>query len=164
MRKAWFPSVVAGIAVAAVATACSPGATPVAPRSLQPLVSAADTPDAGPSWIAARVEQPATIEADPTDAPVFCSPCHPLVGTYINSLVAVRGGYVAVGYDQPPSHAAAWSSADAMTWKRETDLPAPDGSGISAAVSGPDGSVLAVGWRGGTAATWRTTDGAAWSP
>jgi hypothetical protein len=85
------------------------------------------------------------------------------VGTYIDSLVAVRGGYIALGFDQPPSHAAVWSSTDAMSWRRQNDLPAPAGSIISAAVVGQDGSVLAVGGSGPTAAAWRSTDGVTWT-
>ena len=172
MRQAWLPRALAGIAVASVAAACSPGAASSARPGRSPTPSAttvtlsrsaAGSLDSGLSWIAARVDQPATIEGVPTDAPVFCSPCHPIVGTYIDSLVAVRGGFIALGFDQPPSHAAAWSSTDAMNWRRESDLPAPGGSSISAAVVGQDGSVIAVGGSGPTAAAWRTTDGATWT-
>ena len=172
MRQAWIPRVLAAIAMASVAAACSPAALPSASPGRSPATiattatlsgSGTGSLGSGPSWIAARVDQPVTIEGVPTDAPVFCSPCHPVVGTYIDSLVAVRGGFIALGFDQPPSHAAAWSSTNAMTWRREDDLPAPGGSIISAAVVGQDGSVLAVGGSGPTAATWRTTDGASWT-
>jgi len=104
----------------------------------------------GDRWLAARVEQPAAIEAAPTDAPVFCSPCHPSVGTYIDSIVAFHGGFLALGHDQPPSQAAAWASGDASTWRRVATLPAPDASIISAALTEGDGTVLAVGESGGS--------------
>jgi hypothetical protein len=117
----------------------------------------------GDRWLAARVEQPAAIEAAPTTAPIFCSPCHPAVGTYIDSLVAFHGGFLALGHDQPPSQAAAWASGDASTWRRVATLPAPDASIISAAVTEGDGTVLAVGESGGAAAVWRSDDGATWT-
>lgn len=126
--------------------------------TLAPAATASD-------WIAARVEQPVAIEGQPTDAPGFCSPCHPAIGTYIDSLVAFSGGYLALGYDQPPSHAAAWISVDAADWRRMATLPAPEESGISAAVgpaSAGDG-IVAVGTSGGVAAVWRSGDGLAWT-
>jgi hypothetical protein len=129
------------------------------------VVACASTvaPEASPTWLAARVEQPAAIEAAPSNAPAFCSPCHPIVGTYIDSVVAFHGGYLALGQDLPPSHAAAWSSTDPSSWHRVTSLPAPEGSGIAAAVTDRSGAVLAVGESGGAAAVWRSTDGVAWT-
>jgi hypothetical protein len=145
-------------AVAWLTAGCGSATPSVTPRTPATVVASAATG----SWIAARVEQPAEIEAAPTDAPVFCSPCHPVLGTYIDTLVAFNGGYLGLGLSQPPSEAAAWRSSDAMTWTRVPDLPAPQGSGISAAVV-QGGAVVAVGTSGGRAAVWRTADGVAWT-
>jgi hypothetical protein len=144
---------------------CSPQTAPIVTPAValpSPVVSAS------PGWTAARVEQPAAIEGQPTDAPVFCSPCHPILGTYINALVASGGRYLALGFDQPPSHAAAWSSVDGLSWQRLASLPAPDGSSISAAVAAPGAGgsgtgLVAVGTSGGSAAVWHTADGATWT-
>jgi hypothetical protein len=167
MRNSAARRMALAVGLACAVAACSSQVQTAAPSlaflagSGQPLASGGPGPAAG-SWIAARVEQPTSIEGQPTDAPAFCSPCHPILGTYIEAMVAVQGGYLALGHDQPPSHAAAWISSDAATWKRVASLPAPDGSDIAAAVAGSGGAV-AVGTSGGAAAVWRTQDGATWS-
>ncbi len=155
------------LATSLAAAACSPGPSPVALPSVLSATSAPSAPAASTpnpdDWTAARVEQPASIEAAPTNAPVFCSPCHPVVGTYIDVLLAVRGGFLALGHDQPPSHAAAWTSADGATWQRLGTLPAPQDSIISAAtLANASGAVLAVGESGGDAAVWNG-DGGGWT-
>ncbi len=137
----------------------SPGGSAAALAST-PAGSSGGSPGAG--WIAARVDQPVTIEGLPTNAPAFCSPCHPITGTYIQALVPAPGGFLALGQQQPPSQAAAWFSADAAKWQRLDSLPAPQGSNIAAAVSGPKG-VVAVGGNAGAAAVWRMTPGGEWS-
>jgi hypothetical protein len=99
----------AGLAAAGIVAACAstpPSGTP----TTNSVASPSGSPKASASWLAARVEQPAAIEAAPTDAPVFWSPCHPTIGTYIDSVVASHGSYLAFGHDQPPSHEAAWTS------------------------------------------------------
>ncbi len=150
------------LSVAAVLVAgCSTSRTAIA--STSPTVHTGPVPSAPTGWVAARVEQPVSIEGQPTDAPGFCSPCHPIIGTYIAALIADRGGYLALGQDHPPSHAAAWSSTDAASWRRVTTLPAPEGSSISAAVATADAGVLAVGTNGRAAAVWSSTDGVAWA-
>jgi hypothetical protein len=162
MRRAKLSRLSALVAAAVLLlTACAPNAvSSVASATGTPHAAALPSPS---TWTAARVEQPAAIEAAPTNAPVFCSPCHPVIGTYIDSLVAFRGGFLAFGHDQPPSHAALWSSADAVTWKRVDGLPAPEGSTISAAIVGSGGAVLAVGQSAGVAADWKSADGVAWT-
>jgi hypothetical protein len=109
------------------------------------------------------VEQPVTIEGQPTDAPGFCSPCHPIIGTYIDALIADQTGYLALGHDHPPSRAAAWSSRDATSWRRVTTLPAPEGSSVAAAVATAEAGILAVGTNGRAAAVWNSPDGATWT-
>jgi len=154
MKDSWRSRSAAALVAAWLVAACAP----VAPTGSPPA-----SPAASARWIAARVDQPAAIEAAPTDAPGFCSPCHPVIGTYIDSLVPFRSRFLALGYDEPPAHAAAWSSADAMAWHRVTSLPAPDGSSISAAVATGGASILAVGGSGGAGAVWHSDDGAAWT-
>ena len=146
---------------ALLVAACSATPTTVPPAS--PSGPNAAPSSAATGWFAARVEQPVTIEGQPTDAPAFCSPCHPIVGTYIDALVAFRGGYLALGSDHPPSHAAAWTSADAVSWKRLATLPAPEGSSIAAAVARSDAGILAVGTDGRAAAVWASADGVTWT-
>jgi hypothetical protein len=175
-----------------VVVACSPA--PIAPAlPASPRPSSAGAAQSGApattalgqtGWVAARVEQPVAIEGQPTDAPGFCSPCHPILGTYIQAVVALPAGYLALGFDQPPSHAAAWISTDGATWRRVTTLPAPQASSISAAIgpgappavagqTGTAGSsppatssaapIVAVGTSAGAAAVWRSSDAAVWS-
>lgn len=143
-----------------LAEGCGQAAPPTPSTAVSPAIAAA-SPTAA-SWTAARVEQPAAIEGVPTSAPAFCSPCHPAVGTYIDTMVAFGGGYLGLGQSLPPSFAAGWRSTDATTWTRISDLPAPTGSSISSAVAA-GGAVVAVGQSSGRAAIWRTTDGAAWT-
>jgi hypothetical protein len=143
-------------------SACSPNTPP----------SGAPAVTSQPTWVAALVAQPVQIEGLPTDIPSMCNPCHPAIGTYINSMVAIGGGFLALGEDSPPSHAAAWFSADATSWARVATIPAPARSLILAAIvespatSGPSlqaGEVLAVGGSGSAAAVWHTADGKTWS-
>jgi hypothetical protein len=145
--------------ISAVSPGRPNGSPPVSPGAPSPTRAAAV---ATPGWVAARVEQPVEIEGQPTDAPVFCSPCHPILGTYIDALAVAGGRYVALGFEQPPLRAAAWVSADAASWRRVADLPAPDASSISAVVATPVGGLIAVGGSGGAAAVWSSADGAAW--
>ena len=161
MRRIRLFRSVAAVGAAWALASCS--ATPLPRSAAVASPSAIGSSSVSAAWLTARVEQPGVIEAAPTDAPVFCSPCHPSVGTYIDALVQFRGGYLAVGHDQPPSHAAAWASADGLMWKRATSLPSPDGSTISAAVTKNDGSVLAVGESAGRAAVWRSDAGVSWT-
>lgn len=144
------------LVAASVLAGCSQQVTPT-------VTSSAVLASARTGWIAARVAQPVEIEGQPTDAPAFCSPCHPIVGTYIDSLQSFKGGYLALGFDEPPSHAAAWTSADGSAWQRIASLPAPQGSSISAAATGPDGGLVAVGTNGESAAVWHTSDGVTWT-
>ena len=155
-------SLAALAALAALATTLLLAACATAPSGAP--TTPPPTPGApGEGWLAATVDQPAAIEAAPTDAPAFCSPCHPAVGTYIDTMVAFQGGYLAFGHDQPPSHAAAWVSRDGDAWRRVASLPAPEASIISAAVTAGSGAVLAVGESGGAAAVWRSRGGIAWT-
>lgn len=159
MRSMWLRRLAAAAAATWLIAACSPAAP-----SATPTGASAPSPSAASAgWLAARVDQPAAIEAVPTDAPGFCSPCHPIVGTYIDALVSFQGGLLALGYDQPPSHAAAWVSADTAAWHRVESLPAPVGSEILAALAPAGGPIVAVGGGGGAAAVWRSNDGAAWT-
>jgi hypothetical protein len=151
----------AGFAAAVIVVACA--STPSGAPTTNSVASPSGSPNASASWLAARVEQPAAIEAAPTDAPVFCSPCHPIIGTYIDSIVASHGSYLAFGHDQPPSHAAAWTSTDASDWHRVATLPAPEGSGIAAGLVVEDGAILAVGESAGVGAVWQSADGLAWT-
>ena len=169
MRRSGLLRAAALMAAATFGLACGPtlpeSGPPSPPAGASPA-SVASTANSAPSagtWIAARVEQPAAIEAAPTDAPAFCSPCHPILGTYIDALVSFHGGLLAFGFDQPPSHAALWSSADGAAWRRVAGFPAPEGSSIAAAVAGAGGAVVAVGTSGGRAAVWSSTDGASWT-
>ena len=152
----------AGFAAAGIVAACASTPSSGAPTT-NSVASPSGSPKASANWLAARVEQPAAIESAPTDAPVFCSPCHPIVGTYIDSIVASHGSYLAFGHDQPPSHAAAWTSTDASDWHRVATLPAPEGSGIAASLVEGNGAILAVGESAGVAAAWHSADGLAWT-
>ncbi|MFI5258228.1 MAG: WD40/YVTN/BNR-like repeat-containing protein [Candidatus Limnocylindrales bacterium] len=160
MTDRWRRRSAAVLLAAWLAAACAP-----VPPTASPATSVASvaSPVASARWIAARVDQPAAIEAAPTSSPGFCSPCHPVIGTYIDSIVSFRGGFLALGYDQPPSHAAAWASTDAAAWHRLTSLPAPEGSSVIAAVAPGGAAILAVGGSGGAGAVWRSDDGSSWN-
>jgi hypothetical protein len=148
--------VVAGL-VASVAGCSSSVLTPSSVST--PSTAPSAVPSASPpGWTTATVEQPETIEVEPTDAPGFCSPCHPILGTYIQALVWTDGGFLALGSELPPSHAAAWTSTGATAWRRVASLPGPDSSDIEAAAAAGS-TVLAVGSAGGSAAVWRSGDG-----
>jgi hypothetical protein len=159
----------AGVVMSASGCGSNVATSTVAPAMTQTAIPSATVPTvassapSAPGWLTATVEQPETIEVEPTDAPGFCSPCHPILGTYIQALVATPAGFLALGSELPPSHAAAWTSTAATDWRRVSSLPAPDSSDIEAAIS-TDSTVLAVGSAGGSAAIWRSDDGGrAWA-
>jgi hypothetical protein len=162
IRPAVWPAAILSVLVAA----CSPAPTPT-PMPTAALPAPSGSAQAGaPGWFASRVEQPAAIEALPTDVPSMCNPCHPILGTYINSVVALGTEMLAVGQDLPPAHAAAWTSTDGKLWRRVTTLPAPSGSNINAALvtgTGGEARVVAVGADGGIAAVWHTADADTWT-
>lgn len=71
----------------------------------------------------------------------------------ISSVVAVRGGYIALGSTGPG--AGAWSSADGERWER-TELPDAATGRVSAAVV-MNGAVFGVGGADRAPAVWRGT-------
>lgn len=160
-----------GVAVAAVlaAAACgstAPTDTPLSPSPASSATSAVaghtSSPGGGP-WLIGRVEEPTELEAQPSNAPVFCSPCHPVTAAYMDALaLPPGGGYVALGHDRPPNRAAAWATTDGMQWSRLVQFPAPDDSQILGATSSAD-SLVAVGGSGAAAAVWHSADGLHWT-
>ncbi len=162
MRIAPLVRLVASVLTLAIVSAACGSATSTVSGSTATPATAVSASQAASAWVQARVEQPASIEAVPTNAPVFCSPCHPIVGTYIDALVKVGDGYLALGESQPPARAIGWSSTDGRSWANLQDLPSPPNSSIQAAVVGGD-QLVAAGTSGGVAAIWRTTDGSSWT-
>ncbi len=152
------PGAIRIVAVCVALVAASACATPPA---LTPSPSPTAHHDAA-GWQTADVEQPSTITDAPSDAPVFCSPCHPDVNTYITSIVNVRQSYVAFGYLAPPAEAAAWISDTGAKWKRIQDFPGLEGTLVLAAV-GDAGGVVAVGADGKGAVSWRSLTGTSWA-
>jgi hypothetical protein len=165
--------------LAAVVAACaSPTPTPSAssagpqttsPSSTGSLGVAPSTPGAsGPSqagagqlWTAATVDLPASVtgQAGGTSG-VFCSPCHSNQVDLLFGVAATGSGYIALGMQEPPSIAVAWSSTDGRSWSPISDFPASAGSVALAAAA--DGSrQVVVGGNAAGAASWASSDGGA---
>ena len=90
----------------------------------------------------------------------------------MQAVIAVQGGYVAVGRSGDGATAAAWTSSDGVTWHRApTTVPMESRSAYAVHAEMDDlaavaGSLVAVGWNSdanGAAVVWRSRDGIAWT-
>ena len=105
------------------ATAGGQSATAIPAATGTPAVASplSPTPTAGDAWQVADVAQPAEVVVAPSLEPgYFCDPCH---APAQNQLLGVGGSSaetIAVGVEQPPAQAIAYSSTDGTHW---TPLP-----------------------------------------
>ena len=154
---------IGGLGVALGVAACSGSVRSPSPSPLP-------SPVLGIDWgRAAPVERPADAFAEPSTLPVpegTGRSGHPLHYPGLAILADVvglpAGGYVAVGYVYPGWHPAAWTSPDAITWSLQ-DMGAEEFTFPVAAVSGPDGSIVAVGRSGSDPVAWTSPDGHRWT-
>lgn len=158
--------VVLALALAVTVTAC--GTAPVTPSP--PAASktpASDTPPsfasrASEAWRAVDLAQPSIVTVAPSLEPgYFCSPCHAPATSQLLGAGASSGGLIAVGVQQPPPQAVAFSSTDGTHW-----IPLPGFSGATGSSADAEASngvrAVIVGLDHSGATAW-ASDGEAWT-
>lgn len=134
--------------------------------SPSPASPGPSVPSAGPStpdpWLEVDPVQPSAVTSAPSLEPGYlCHPCHFLAENQLFGVGATPGGLVAVGVQQPPAQAVAFSSADGTGWAPLDGFTAADGStAIAVASSGP--RMVIVGSDASGAAAW-ASGGGAWT-
>lgn len=131
--------------------------TPSAPPARPTL-----EPTPVPAWADAAVEHPEAVNAFASQPPgYFCDPCHNLSEDNLFGVVAVTGGFIAVGAVMPPASAIALWSPDGARW---TPVPGFSGGSGSAAVALAQaaGRTVLVGHDPTGAAAWSLDPGGAW--
>jgi hypothetical protein len=134
--------------IAAVALAAAGCGT-----SVPPSTSAQASYTEGP-WQAAEVAQPSDVTTAPSLEPGYqCHPCHFLAENQLFGVGEGATGAIAVGVQQPPAQAVAFTSVDAAHWAPVAGFTGPAGSAALAAASNGSTSVI-VGSTGDGATAW----------
>lgn len=108
-----------------------------------------------------------------TDARVWdrvgAGPADVLAGALMTRIVAVpTGGFLAIGEEPTTGAGIAWTSPDALTWRRigaDSGLDAPGRTSFQAGASTPQGLLIAGSYRVGDsrkAAVWHSSDANTW--
>lgn len=145
--------VAALLAVLALVAGC--GAEP-SPSPSSPAPTASDP------WLEVDPVQPSAVTSAPSIEMTYqCHPCHFLAENQLFGVGVVPGGLVAVGVQQPPPQAVAFSSADGARWVPLAGFTGATGStAIAVASNGP--RTVIVGSDASGAAAWASSGGA-WS-
>jgi hypothetical protein len=132
-----------------VAALPPPGASPTAPSSSEP-------------WPLAAIALPSAVTTAPSLQPGYqCHPCHFLAEDQLLGVAPAPGGLIAVGVQQPPAQAVAFSSSDGSTWSPLAGFDAASGTTAVAAVANAGRTVI-VGLDASGATSWATT-GRGWT-
>ncbi len=115
----------------------------------------------GDSWLPANVAEPEIVTIAPTLQPGFhCSPCHAPAASQLFGVGETAIGPIAVGVEEPPAEAIAYSSADGKQWMPLPGFAATDGTAAVAVASAGSRTVI-VGHDTNGAVAW-VYDGRAW--
>ena len=125
------PSLVVAVVFVVIVTGC--GTVPVTPLPSAPTTTTASAtppsaaPTASEAWLAVDLAQPSSVTVAPSLEPGYrCSPCHAPATGQLLGVGASTGGLIAVGVQQPPAQAVAFSSTDGTHW-----IPLPGFSGVT---------------------------------
>lgn len=161
--RAWVFAAAVLLGGCASAPAAPPGTDPPTPQTSGPTASSA-LPVAGPSdpWAEANVVQPSPVTSAPTLLPGFqCHPCHFLAENQFFGVGGSTAGFVAVGVQQPPAQAIAFSSSDGTEWAPVPGFVGATGTtAIAVAENGPRTVIVGLDHSGATA--W-VSDGGSWT-
>jgi hypothetical protein len=125
-------------------------------------VPAATSPTAivAEPWLEVDPVQPSAVVSAPSLAPGYqCHPCHFRAENQLFGVGPVPGGLVAVGVQEPPAQAVAFSSVDGSHWVSLSGFAGADGSTAIAVASNGNRTAI-VGLDGSGAAAWASTGGA----
>ena len=128
-------------------------ATPAAASPSAPAPAASD------AWRAADVALPAEVVVAPSLEPgYFCDPCHAPAQNQLFGVGGSSDGMIAVGVEQPPAKAIAYSSSDGTHWTPLPGFTGADGTtAIAAASSGHQTVIVGLDHSGATA--WGSSGG-----
>ncbi len=139
------------------------GSTPT-PASPSPGAEGSASPTTGSvgPWQVANVALPAAVTTAPSLEPGYqCHPCHFLAEDQLLAVAPTATGLIAVGVQQPPAEATAFTSTDGVSWRL---LPGFTGAKTTTAIgiaSSGSRSVI-VGLDSSGATSWASS-GAAWT-
>ncbi len=169
-RRLW----IVGVALMVIAAAC--GSSPVTPppdtagptsagpasTAVAAAAPATDAPAASDPWQPADVAQPSPVTTAPSLQPGYrCDPCHSLAEDQLLGAGRSAAGPIAVGVQEPPAQAVAFTSADGSSW---IPLPgfdgAPGSTAIAIASNGTRTVIVGLDHSGATA--W-ASDGGSWA-
>jgi hypothetical protein len=147
-----------------------------APASQGPIGPASPVPGShvpgppGLDWaVAAEIERPAGMSADPPSVPPVAShgglghPGHFSGQGDPFDVTRIDGRLVAPGYTFPDFHAVTWSSTDREHWSL-AELPPGRTGAFGLGIAAGAGHAVIVGRIGNDAAAWSSTDGITWQP
>jgi len=159
IRNARALAVVVMVALAGCGTTAPPTALPAAPAT----ASVAPSPTPSEAWQDAEVVEPSAVTTAPSLEPgYFCDPCHDLAENQLFGVGEAPGGLIAVGVQQPPAQAVAFSSTDGRSW-----VPLPGFTGATTttaiAVASNGTRTVIVGLEHSGATAW-VSDGGSWTP
>ncbi len=151
------PAALVAAFIIAVAGCGTPSVTPG--PSAPSTAAASATPPANEAWRAVEVALPSAVTSAPSLQPgVRCSPCHAPEANQLFGVGQSTGGSIAVGVQQPPARAIAFSSTDGTHW---VPLPgftgAPGTTAIAVASNGPRTVIVGSDPLGATA--WASAGG-----
>lgn len=147
-----------GAAPAPAAPSASGGST--APASATAGSSAGSL--ASEPWTEVDPVQPSAVLDAPSLAPGYqCHPCHYLAENQLFGVAPTPAGLIAVGVQQPPAQAIAFSSADGTHWAATPGFLGAAGT-TAIAVTSAGGRTVIVGLDPSGATTW-ASDGGAWT-
>lgn len=159
------------LAVAITAAACgSPQATPertptatavAAPTSALTSAPPSPSPAAAKAdpWQVANIALPAAVTTAPSLAPGYnCHPCHFLAEDQLLGISVSLAGLIAVGVQQPPAQATAFTSTDGTSWVLLPGFSAAIGTTAISAVANGSRTVI-VGLDHSGATSWASSGG-----
>lgn len=160
IRRAWVFATALLLAGCATAPVAPLGTEPPASPGSGPTASPA-SPVAGPSdpWAEADVAQPSAVTSAPTLLPGFqCHPCHFLAENQFFGVGESTAGLIAVGVQQPPAEAIAFSSTDGTEWVAVPGFGGATGTtAIAVAANGPRTVIVGLDPSGAT--SWASAGG-----
>ena len=145
-------SVLAVLTLAACAAVAAPTQSPLTP----PPPTLAPGP-----WLDAPIEQPDAVLDAPSLSPGYqCHPCHYLAENDLFGVANWPAGFIAVGVQEPPAQAIAFTSSDGMSWTPVAGFSGPETSSAVGVAS--DGTrTVVVGLQHSGAIAW-AFDGHSW--
>ncbi len=124
------------------------------------VASATGAPAAPEPWPEAAIALPSAVTSAPSLPPGYqCHPCHFLAENQLFGVGSTPAGLIAVGVQQPPAQAVAFSSTDGTSWVPLGGFTGA--SGTAAVAVATDGSrIVIVGHDTSGATSWATAGGA----